>query len=84
MQTIRTKYLGATDHKPAGIMARIASGDMRFFSYDYGIGAMGNHRIAAMALASALCWRGRFYCGYLDVDTYVWVRETKDQFEVRV
>lgn len=81
MQVIRTKYIGATNHKSSKIMARTTSGITRFYFYNHEMTAQGNHLYCAQKLARELGWPGKYYAGDLDASTYVWVRETAAQFE---
>ena len=74
MQAIRTRYLGATNTKPARISARCAA-DFILTSYEDDVSSDKNHAIAHSKLCfklgwGPLGWVGGDYAG----DTY-WVKE---------
>lgn len=75
MQSIITKYYGATNTKPSCIRAW-TSGNPKVrhrFSYDHGLNADANHREAAAWVASQLKWNGQWVQGTLDANGYIFV-----------
>lgn len=85
MQSIITRYHGATNKRPARIIAT-ASGWSRShyqlrleMSYDYELGEDQNHQLAAMTLANRLAWPGEWHGGGLNKDSEVWVRAWYDK-----
>lgn len=79
MQSIITKYLGATNHRQARIKARASGGcSMRLMPYDYSLSAAGNHMAAAAMLARHLRWAGTWHMGALTADSCVFVRVHAD------
>ncbi len=65
MQTITTKYLGATDTLGARFKAT-HTGDYTSVTlgYDYALSNEENHRAAAQALAEKLGWEGDYIGGH--------------------
>ena len=65
MQTITTKYLGATDTLGARFKAT-HTGDYASVTlgYDYALSNEENHRAAAQALAEKLGWEGDYIGGH--------------------
>ena len=65
MQTIATKYLGATDHRGARIKATHTGAYTSVtLGYDDALSAEGNHIAAAAALAGKLEWEGDYTGGH--------------------
>jgi hypothetical protein len=56
LQGVVTTYLGPTNHKPARIVARTASGLTRTEPYDHNLTPEQAHRVVAMALIGKLGW----------------------------
>jgi hypothetical protein len=63
MQSIFTKYSGATNYRGSRIKATSSSGHSVTVSWDHGLGVDDNHDRAALALAKKLGWHGRMYRG---------------------
>lgn len=64
MQTINTKYLGATNTKGGRIKATHSGKSLSVtLSYDHALGADENHLRAATALRDKLGWKHQFYGG---------------------
>jgi hypothetical protein len=73
MQTILTKYLGATNHKGSRIKATNSGKSKSVtISYDYALSTTDNHRKAAAALKAKLRWPGRMIGGHTEPGM-VWV-----------
>lgn len=70
-KAIRTRYLGATNTKPARIIATTEPRKVTL-SYDHGLDSVDNHRAAAERLAAELNWSGVLVGGYFENDMY-WV-----------
>ena len=83
MQAITTKFLGATNTKPARIKATSCSGISVTVSYDYGLTEIQEHVQAVIALCKKLNWtdRGKFFMGGT-ADGYCAVFTDSDSFEV--
>ena len=65
MQTIITKYHGATNTKGSRISAMTMSGAKRVYvSYDHGLRIDENHAAAAHELMRQLDWRARMIGGH--------------------
>ncbi len=64
MQTIETKYYGATTHKGARIKAWTSGGFVKWFSYNHELNAANNHCAAAKAIKDELEWRGKMHGGH--------------------
>ena len=84
MQAITTKFLGATNTKPARIKATSGSGISVTVSYDYGNTEVKEHAQAVIALCKKLNWmdRGPFLMGGTK-DGYCAVFADSDSFEVQ-
>ena len=86
MQTITTRYFGATNFRGARIKAMHTAGAHTVtIPYDYALSSEGNHRLAAASLATKLDWHGEWVGGCLDArgNVYVLVTgETIDGFRV--
>lgn len=63
MQTITTKYLGATNTKQARVRATSTSGISIIVKWNWELDTEDNHNEAAIALCNKLGWSGTFYCG---------------------
>lgn len=63
LQSIETKYFGASNAKPSRMVARASGGARLVVSYDHELDAAGNHVAAARALAEKLGWNGNFVGG---------------------
>lgn len=65
MQTITTKYLGATDHRGPRIKAT-HNGNYASVTlgYDHALSSEGNHLAAAQLLAVKLNWEGDYIGGH--------------------
>jgi hypothetical protein len=74
MQTITTKYLGATNFKGSRIKATNSSllAASVTIGYDWGLGLDGNHKKAAKKLKTKLNWHGKLYGGHTE-SGMVWV-----------
>lgn len=84
MQSIITKYLGATNYKPGRVKARQSGGPATVtLSYDHALDADDNHKAAAGALALKLGWSGAFIEGSLSNSENVYVFATGDALTVR-
>ena len=64
MQTISTKYLGATNSKPSRIIAKTSSGKRISLSFDHALNENQNHMRAAQELMTRLQWSGRMIGGH--------------------
>jgi hypothetical protein len=77
MQAIQTKYLGPTNVKGARIKA-ISQAKSRIYSWEHGLSADDNHKLAAQSLAKELGWDyGVWHGGQLPDASSVWVCEAK-------
>lgn len=78
MQAITTTYFGATNTKPAKIIARSASGIRVSVSYDSSLNADDMHRVAAEKLCAKLGWTGDLVQGGLNdrSEVFVFVDDT--------
>ena len=73
MQTITTKYLGATNFNGSRIKATNSSKAASVtIGYDWGLGLDGNHKKAAKKLKTKLNWHGKLYGGHTEPGM-VWV-----------
>jgi hypothetical protein len=83
-QTIKTKYLGATNHRGARIKATTSSGISKTYSYKYEINETPNHALAVKNLSAHLNWDGQMYGGSLDDsgDSYIWVFKDEPLFPI--
>lgn len=67
MQTITTKYLGATTFHGARVKASHTAGAVTVtLPWDYALNADANHREAARALVEKLTWDGEWVGGCLN------------------
>lgn len=85
MQSIITRYHGATQHRSSRISARTTSGIIKRFGYDYEKSEADNHKRAAEDMARQLGWSGTWHGGALDSRSEVWVRQwhdSRDSFTV--
>lgn len=65
MQTISTKYLGATNSKPSRIIAKTSGASHKItLSYDHALNVDQNHMRAAQELMTRLQWPGRMVGGH--------------------
>jgi hypothetical protein len=73
MQTITTKYLGATNTQGTRIKAN-HTGEAKSITlpYNYALSNEGNHKEAAAALAKKLEWHGEYLGGHTK-DGMIWV-----------
>ena len=76
---IKTKYLAATDRKPARVKATLHN-----YPESVTISADGrqSHIEAARQLAEKIRWKGRFYGGVISEDTMGWTLVSGDAFEL--
>jgi hypothetical protein len=84
-QAITTKFIGPTDTKGSRVKATSASGHSILLAWKYEEGVEGNHKLAAMALASKLGWNGRWFVGGM-ADRFggnVYVQDDGDSFDVQ-
>ena len=79
MQTIETKYLGATNYKGSRIKATQSANFGSDYKpktitvhYDHALNADGNHQEAARKLKAKLGWEGEMHGGTTSRG-YVWV-----------
>jgi hypothetical protein len=63
MQTISTKFYGATNTRGSRIIARTASGVSFTSNYQHALNSDENHWRAAQGLAKKLDWSGDFIQG---------------------
>mgnify|MGYP006108219453 FL=1 len=63
MQTIKTKYLGATNHRGSRIKATTSSGISKTMSYDHELNQVPNHFRVARELIKELGWSGEYAMG---------------------
>ena len=94
MQTIETKYHGATNVKGSRVSARCEAGRV-ILSWDHGLNIEDNHKAAAERLIRKLGWHGdyaigatkrgyvfvRFYWSTADIDDRWSVRDTSGVLE---
>jgi len=75
MQTITTKYLGATNYRGSRIKATTSSGISNTVSWDYEKSTIKNHERAIHELNLKLSWDGELVGGSPDDsgDSYIWV-----------
>ena len=65
MQTITTKYYGATNHKPARVAAWNSGKSKKvWLEFDYSLDDTDNHIKAARYLKYKLGWNGDWYGGH--------------------
>jgi len=86
METIQTKYLGATHTKGERIKATTTSGISKTIGYDYGLSTEGAHRKAVQTLLAVddlKYWTGTLVGGHLN-DGMIWVFEDEDALRVDV
>jgi hypothetical protein len=77
-QAITTKYLGATNHRGARIVARSQAG-RKTYSWDCGMSAAENHADAATRYAADMEWHGSWAGGALPTgDGYAFVMTSRD------
>lgn len=62
-QTIRTRYLGATNYRPSRVKA-VCQARSIVLSYDHGLDMSGNHEKACATLLDVMKWSGRYVGGY--------------------
>jgi hypothetical protein len=67
-QAILTKYLDATDHRGARILAKAQAGKVTV-PWDHAFGVEDNHALAAVALCTKFGWTGPLAQGSLPDDT---------------
>ena len=81
MQTITTKYLGATNHNGSRIKATTSSGISKTVSYKCELNQLPNHARAVKKLNDKLGWTGCMVSGSPDDtgDNYIWVFITSDR-----
>lgn len=72
-QSITTHYHGATNTKPARIIAKASGGTSKTFNYNWDLNADANHIAAAEALCKSLDWGGQWVGGGRDNDGFVFV-----------
>jgi hypothetical protein len=95
MQTITTKYLGATNHRGSRIKATTSSGISKTVSYDDELNAIPNHKRAVHKLNEQLNWSGEMVQGSPNDsgDSYIWVfidgsdrikLKYKDKFDLKI
>lgn len=72
MQTIITKYRGATNTRPSKITATASGGARLSLSWDHGLDADGNHERAALTMMERMDWRGEMISGSLKDGALVW------------
>ena len=75
MQTITTKYLGATNHNGSRIKATTSSGISKTVSYKHELNQLPNHERAVHELNKKLGWTGEMVSGSPDDtgDNYIWL-----------
>ena len=75
MQTITTKYLGATNYRGARIKASTTGGVNKTVSYNDEKSGIKNHEWAIHELNLKLAWSGELVAGSPDKsgDSYIWV-----------
>lgn len=73
VQTIHTRYHGATNTKGARISATASGGKRIVRAYDHAFDAPNNHANAAQALAEQLRWNGLMVMGADNANGYVFV-----------
>ena len=84
MQTIETRYHGATNCKPSRISATASgSGKRVFASYDHSMDIDGNHKAAAAKLLEAMDWRGQYIGGHTKAGM-VFVNADNSRFDCAV
>ena len=86
MQTIQTKYLGATQTKGERIKATTSGGISKTIALDYGLSTAGAHRKAVQALLAVddlKYWTGTLVGHNLN-DGMIWVFEDESALRVDV
>lgn len=76
MEAITVKYLGATNHRGARVIAVAKDAKQRVeISWDYAANAAVNYRRAAILLASRLGWIGQWIgtMAHLTAHSAIWV-----------
>ncbi len=73
MQTIETKYHGATNTMGARISATSTSGVRVYVPYEYGLSHNGPHDVAVRKLCKKLDWTGTFIIGSAITAGYIYV-----------
>ena len=74
MQTILTKYHGATNCRGSRISATTSGGAGRLaLGWDHGIDSEDNHGAAARALMEKMSWSGKMIGGHTKNGDMVWV-----------
>ena len=80
MQTITTKYLGATNTQGARIKADHTGKEKSIIvPYNYALSNEGNHKEAAATLAKKLKWNGEYIGGHTK-DGMVWLNMYPEYF----
>ena len=64
MKAIETKYLGPTNYHGSRIKATDNDGNSVTMPYDYELNSYENYRLAAVALAEKMGWKGNISGGY--------------------
>jgi len=65
MQTIETKYHGATNVRGSRISATASGASIRIcVSYDHSLNSEDNHKAAALQLMDKLNWHGQYIGGH--------------------
>jgi hypothetical protein len=64
LKAIETKFLGATNHKPARVVATSTGGHRLVVSWDDGLCDASNHTRVAQALAKQLSWNMQYVMGW--------------------
>lgn len=83
-QAIRTKYLGATNHRGSRIKAVSGSGLSVTVSWDHEKGIAANHACAAVALAAKFEWFGVWHGGdHGDGYTFVMETDSRGSFDIQ-
>jgi hypothetical protein len=70
---IETRFHGPTNTRPARVSARCDAGRI-VLPWDYALGGDGNHKAAAVALATRLGWSADMIGGSLPGSGYAWVQ----------
>jgi hypothetical protein len=64
MQTIETKYVGATNYRGSRIIATTSSGHRLTISYDCALRSEDAHASAATQLRDKMAWTGEMFGGH--------------------
>lgn len=76
MQSIITRYLGATNTKPSRVFAKASAGAHKLtVNWDHSLCYEQNHTAAAKALAEKAGWNGHYQGGSLNASSYCFVIE---------